>query len=130
MRIALLGAAAVTAVGAVLGALLEGRDGLLGALVGGVVVVAFLGSTPLLLTPAVEASTMLSPASALGFFFLKAVAVVGLLVVLFDVGGAAGQVDRRTLGLTAIAVSLVWTAAQVVAFRKDRTPIYDLGNKP
>lgn len=129
MKPALLAAALVTLAAVGIAAALDGLDGALGALVGGLVVVAFLGSTPLLLTPVVKANVAMSPASALGFFSLKAVAVVGLLVVLFDVGGAADHVDRRALGLTAIAVSLVWTAAQVVAFRKDRTPIYDLGNK-
>ena len=116
----------VTVIGAVVAAVLAGMDGALGALAGGVVVVAFLGSTPLLLKPVVRASTTFSPVAALGFFTVKAVAVVALLVLLFDVGGVSDHVDRTSLGLTAMAVSLAWTAAQTVAFRRDRTPTYDL----
>jgi ATP synthase protein I len=110
----------------VVATIVTGTDGTLGALAGGVVVVAFLGSTPLLLKPVVRASTTFSPVAALGFFTVKAVAVVALLVLLFDVGGVSDHVDRTSLGLTAMAVSFAWTAAQTVAFRRDRTPTYDL----
>jgi ATP synthase protein I len=120
----------VTIIGAVVATIATGTDGTLGALAGGAVVVAFLGSTPLLLKPVVRASTTFSPVAALGFFTVKAVAVVALLVLLFDVGGASDHVDRTSLGLTAMAVSFTWTAAQTVAFRRDRTPTYDLdGNE-
>lgn len=126
----LITSAIVTLVGAVVATVIAGTDGALGALVGGVVVVAFLGSTPLLLRPVVRASTTFSPVAALGFFTVKAVAVVALLVILFDLGGVSDQVDRTALGLTAMAVSLGWTAAQTVVFRRDRTPTYDLdGNE-
>ncbi len=80
----------VTIIGAVVATVTTGMDGALGALAGGVVVVAFLGSTPLLLKPVVRASTTFSPVAALGFFTVKAVAVVALLVLLFDVGGHVG----------------------------------------
>lgn len=130
MKTALLAAAGVTLVGVVTASVVQGLDGALGALVGGLVVVAFLGSTPVLLTPAVKASAAFSPATALGFFTIKTAAVLVLLGVLFDVGGAAQHVSPRALGLTALAVSLAWTAAQVRTFRKDRTAIYDLSNKP
>ncbi len=125
-NLALVASGAVTIIGAVVAAVMTGMDGALGALAGGVVVVAFLGSTPLLLKPVVRASTTFSPVAALGFFTVKAVAVVALLVLLFDVGGVSDHVDRTSLGLTAMAVSLAWTAAQTVAFRRDRTPTYDL----
>jgi len=128
-HLALTASGVVTVVAAVVATVLTGGDGTLGALAGGLVVVAFLGSTPLLLTPVVRASTTFSPVAALGFFTLKAAAVVVLLVLLFDVGGAADHVDRTSLGLTAMAVSLTWTAAQTVAFRRDRTPTYDLDDR-
>ncbi len=90
----LVASAVVTVIGAVVAAVMTGVDGALGALAGGVVVVAFLGSTPLLLKPVVRASTTFSPVAALGFFTVKAVAVVALLVLLFDVGGVSDHVDR------------------------------------
>ena len=124
----LIASSLVTIIGAVVATAVTGTDGALGALAGGAVVVAFLGSTPLLLKPVVRASTTFSPVAALGFFTVKAVAVVALLVLLFDVGGVSDHVDRTSLGLTAMAVSLAWTAAQTVAFRRDRTPTYDLDN--
>jgi ATP synthase protein I len=124
--LALVTSVVVTVIGAVIATIATGTDGTLGALAGGAVVVAFLGSTPLLLKPVVRASTTFSPVAALGFFTVKAVAVVALLVLLFDVGGASNHVDRTSLGLTAMAVSFTWTAAQTVAFRRDRTPTYDL----
>ena len=126
----LVSSVVVTLTGAVVATIVTGTDGTLGALAGGVVVVAFLGSTPLLLKPVVRASTTFSPVAALGFFTVKAAAVVALLVLLFDVGGASDHIDRSSLGLTAMAVSFTWTAAQTVAFRRDRTPTYDLdGNE-
>ena len=124
--LALVTSVVVTVIGAVVATIVTGTDGTLGALAGGAVVVAFLGSTPLLLKPVVRASTTFSPVAALGFFTVKAAAVVVLLVLLFDVGGASDHVDRTSLGLTAMAVSFTWTAAQTVAFRRDRTPTYDL----
>ncbi len=126
MNLPLVTSAAATIIGAVVATIVTGTDGTLGALAGGAVVVAFLGSTPLLLKPVVRASTTFSPVAALGFFTVKAVAVVALLVLLFDVGGVSDHLDRTSLGLTAMAVSFVWTAAQTVAFRRDRTPTYDL----
>lgn len=128
MRLPMLWSGAVTLAGVVLAGVLAGFAGATGAAVGGTVVMAFLGSTPLLLTPVVKASTVFSPVAALGFFTIKAVAVVALLVLLFDVGGVADHVDRASLGLTAMAASLTWTAAHTVAFRRDRTPTYDLGD--
>ena len=122
----LVASAVVTIIGAAVATVVTGVDGLLGGLAGGAVVVAFLGSTPLLLKPVVRASTTFSPVAALGFFTVKAVAVVALLALLFDVGGLSDQVDRASFGLTAMAVSLTWTTALMVAFRRDRTPTYDL----
>ena len=124
--LALVTSVVVTIIGAVVATIVTGTDGTLGALAGGLVVVAFLGSTPLLLKPVVRASTTFSPVAALGFFTVKAVAVVALLVLLFDVGGVSDHVDRTSLGVTAMAVSLAWTAAQTLAFRRNRTPTYDL----
>lgn len=126
MRLPLMWASAVTLVGVLVAGVIVGLDGAIGAAIGGAVVAAFLGSTPVLLTPVVQASTVLAPVAALGFFTVKAAVVVALLALLFDVGGAADHVDRASLGLTAMAVSLTWTAAHTVAFRRDRTPTYDL----
>ncbi|MCW2771330.1 MAG: hypothetical protein JWR27_2763 [Aeromicrobium sp.] len=108
---------------------LEGVDGVLGALLGSVVVILFLGSTPLVLTPVVKASAALSLPVALGFLATKSLAVLIVLVLLFDVGGAADHIDSTAFGLTAIVAALTWTLLQVLAFRKERVPTYDLRDK-
>jgi ATP synthase protein I len=128
LRPVLLPVLAVTAVVAVVFGVLEGADGVLGALLGGAVVILFLGSTPIVLTPLVKASAALSLPVALGFLATKSLAVLVVLVLLFDVGGAATHVDSTAFGIAAIAASLAWTALQIVAFRNERVPTYDLTN--
>jgi ATP synthase protein I len=117
---------AVTALVAVAFAVTDGLAGVLGAALGGVVVILFLGSTPVVLTPLVKASAALSLPVALTFLATKSVAVLVVLVLLFDVGGAADHVDSTAFGVAAIAASLTWTLLQVVAYRNDRVPTYDL----
>lgn len=99
----------------------------LGIVLGVVVAIVFLGSTPLLLRPLVRASTAFSPLTALLFFGAKAVAAGVVLVLLFDVGGLSDHVDLTAFGISAAVASLGWTAWQVKRFRGDRTPTYDLG---
>lgn len=106
----------------------RGWDGLLGAVLGGVVVVLFLGSTPLALSPLVKASATLSLPVALGFFATKAVAMLIVLVLLFDVDEVTAHVDTTWFGMAAIATSLLWTLLQIRAFQHARIPTYDLGD--
>jgi ATP synthase protein I len=117
---------AVTAIVAVVFAVTDGLAGVLGAALGGVVVILFLGSTPVVLTPLVKASAALSLPVALTFLATKSVAVLVVLVLLFDVGGAGDHVDSTAFGVAAIAASLTWTLLQVVAYRNERVPTYDL----
>jgi len=119
---------AVTAVVTIVFGMLEGAGGVLGAIIGGVVVISFLGSTPLVLTPLVKRSVALSLPVALGFLATKSIAVLVVLALLFDVGGVAQDVDSRAFGIAAIAASLTWTLVQIVAFRNERVPTYDLSN--
>jgi len=98
-----------------------------GIVLGVVIVVLFLGSTPLFLRPLISASTAFSPLTALVFFAVKAIAAAVVLALLFDVGGLADHVDLTAFGISAAVTSLVWTGWQLQRFRKDRTPTYDLG---
>lgn len=120
---------AVTAVVAVVLGVLEGRDGVLGSVLGGAVVVLFLGSTPVILTPLVARSAAASLPVALGFLAGKSIAVLVALALLFDVGGVADAIDFTAFGIAAIAASVAWTVLQVVAYRNERVPTYDLSNK-
>ena len=128
-RHVLLPVVAVTAVAAAGFGAAKGLDGVLGALLGGVVVIVFLGSTPVVLTPLVRRSAAMSLPVALTFLGVKSVAALVVLALLFDVGGLADRIDFMAFGITAIAASLSWTMLQLVAFRNERVPTYDLGNK-
>lgn len=101
----------------------------LGIVLGVVVVVLFLGSTPMFLSRLVGASPEMSMATAIIFFGTKAVAATVVLLLLFDVGGLADHVSPPAFGLAAVATSMVWTTAALIRFRKDRTPLYDLDDK-
>jgi ATP synthase protein I len=128
LRPVLLPVLAVTAVIAIAAGIFAGWEGVLGAVVGGLVVILFLGSTPVVLSPLVKASATLSLPVALGFFTTKAVAMLIVLLLLFDVGGIATHIDSRWFGIAAIAASLAWTLLQIRAFKRERVPTYDLGN--
>jgi hypothetical protein len=121
---------AVVALAAVAGLAVRGTAGLLGALLAGVVVAVFLGSTPVVLNPVARSSPVLSLPAAVLFFLVKAFAAMAVLFLLFDVGGVAEHVDRRTFGLAAVVCSLVWTALALWSFRRRRVLTYDLGDTP
>lgn len=122
--------AATVVVGSVVALAVEGTPGLLGGLLGGLVVAVFLGSTPVVMNPVARTSPVLSLPAAVLFFLVKAFVAMAVLVLLLDVGGVAQHVDRRSLGLVAVACSLVWTALAARAFRRRRVPTYDLGDTP
>lgn len=103
-------------------------DVVLGVVLGVVVVVLFLGSTPLILDPLVRASPQASPATALLFFGAKAVAATVALVLLLDVGGASKHVDLTAFGITVAVTALLFSTVMVLRFRRSRRPTYDLGN--
>ena len=109
--------------------LARGADGVYGALLGGAVAILFLGSTPVILTPLVRRSAAASLPVALTFLGVKSIAALIVLALLFDIGGVADSIDFFVFGMAAIAASLGWTILQIVAFRNERVPTYDLGNK-
>ena len=125
----LLPVVGVTVAAAIAFGVAKGSDGVYGALLGGVVVILFLGSTPVVLTPLVRRSAAMSLPVALTFLGVKSVAALIVLALLFDIGGLADRIDFMAFGITAIAASLAWTFLQIVAYRNDRTPTYDLRNK-
>ncbi|MCW2832000.1 MAG: hypothetical protein JWP31_2692 [Aeromicrobium sp.] len=128
LRLVLLPVLAVAVVCVIAASFAAGGDGTLGAALGGLVVILFLGSTPLVLTPMVKAGPMLSLPVAVGFLATKSVAMLIVLVLLFDVGGAADHVDSTWFGITAIATALTWTLLQILTFRSQRVPTYDLND--
>lgn len=105
----------------------EGSEGVLGAALGGLLVVLFLGSSPWVIGPVAQKSPALSLPFALALFFTKVIAAIIVLYVLVDPEGAGRFVDARSLGATAVLCSLTWTSLQIRAFMRDRVPTYDLG---
>lgn len=110
----------------VVAAIVVGSSGVLGALTGGVIVMAFFGSTPALLGPVVKATPRLSLVFAMLFFLTKVVALVALFVVLSRASGPDGRLDPESVSVTVIATTLVWLVARIVDATRDRTPTYDL----
>lgn len=128
-RRVLLPVVGITAVAAVGFGLAKGSAGVYGSLLGGAVAILFLGSTPVILTPLVRRSAAASLPVALTFLGVKSIAALIVLALLFDIGGLADSIDFFAFGIAAVAASLGWSILQIVAFRNERVPTYDLGNK-
>jgi ATP synthase protein I len=107
-------AAVPTAIGAlimvVLGAVLVGTKGLIGALVGVAVVTIFLGLSVAVVGWAARISQPAMMIAALATFLVK---IVALMVVVSSLDGTTAF-STRTLGFTAIGCILLWSIAQVV----------------
>ena len=126
VRRVVLPSLAVAAVVTVVAGFVGGREALVGAAVGGVLVVAFLGASPGLLDPLTKANPMASLPIALGFFTLKAVVAIVVLAVLLDEDGLGQHLDREAVAAAMIITTLVWIGLHAVTLRRSRTPIYDL----
>jgi ATP synthase protein I len=107
-------AAVPTAIGAlimiVLGAVLVGTKGLIGALVGVAIVTIFLGLSVAVVGWASRISQPAMMIAALATFLVK---IVALMVVVSSLVGTTAF-STRTLGFTAIGCILLWSVAQVV----------------
>ncbi len=117
---------AVIAVVAVVAGVVGGREALLGALVGGVLVIAFLGSSPGLLDPLAKKNPMASLPIALGFFTVKAVAAIVVLAVLLDEDGIGQHLEHQAVAVAMVVTAVAWIGLHLMALRRSRTPIYDL----
>jgi len=129
LRLALLPSVVAALICAVVGGLLEGGPGLLGAAAGGTLVIAFFwfGQTVLQLVRTLEP----------GYFFLFAMLTYLLQVVALLATFASFRrnpqwsehVSTTSLGLSIVACTAVWSVGLVVAATKERIPLYDL-SKP
>ena len=112
-RIAALTTSLAGLVAALLGAVTAGRDGVLSAIVGTVLVLLFLSAGSL---PLVVAGDGTQGRAKLGFLVLGMTYALRLVlaVAVLTVADASGSVDSQVMGVTVIACALVWTATQVV----------------
>lgn len=116
----------VVAVVTVVAGFVGGREAVYGALVGGVLVVAFLGSSPGLLDPLAKKNPVLSLPIALGFFTVKAVAAIVVLAVLLDEDGVGQNLERQAVAAAMVVTAVAWIGLHLLTLRRSRTPIYDL----
>jgi ATP synthase protein I len=120
-------AVALVAVGAVVVAATTGGSAdALGALIGaGMVLVFFLFGA---VTVNVVAARMPSASLlvALLTYTLEVVALALVFIGLTRSGATDSAIDRDWLGLTAIAGTLAWTAAQTIGAVRVRRPLYDV----
>lgn len=128
LRSVVLPVLVLTAVCAVVAGVSAGGEGVLGAVVGGVVVCVFFVSSPAALGPITKVSPHLSLLVAMTFFLTKIIALLALFTVLFDRDGLGSRLDAESLGGTVIVTTLAWTLLQIRAARRVRLPLYDLGD--
>lgn len=94
----------------------------LSVLFGAALVIAFFGISLLI----GHFSGRSNPSGALGLFIVTyAIKVVGFAAVLFLLG-TPGWLDRTWFFTGALATVLAWQAAEVFAFSRLRTPLYDV----
>ncbi len=127
LRSALIPTLLVGAVSAGVAGWLVGWPGVVGALIGLALVLAFFVLGLVVLRSAVR---RLEPATvllvALGLYAAKVVLIGGTLLILDGTGVLSGVADDWALGLTAIVCTLTWTTAQIRAAFRVRQPIFDL----
>jgi ATP synthase protein I len=119
-------AAVVGVLALVVFALLDGALGAAGSLLATVVVMASFASSVMLLRRTKGLDPRVVFLAAMVGYTTK-VALLGLVLVLFR---DAAWLSPMAFAVTAIAVSLVWTIGEVVAFTRVRTLIYDLPDDP
>lgn len=125
-RLAPWAALAAIAVCSVVAAVVAGGAGLLGALVGGAIVLLFFAATPAVLGPVAKATPALSLLFAMIFFFTKVVALLALFVVLRRSSGESGAIDAESVSVTVIVTTLAWLVLRVVDASRERLPVYDV----
>lgn len=126
LRGALVPTLAVGVVVAAVAGVWIGALGLLSAILGVVLVVAFFAASILALRAVRNAEPAIFFALALTVFALKVLALALVFVAVERTGLADDVIHRGSLAAAVIGASLVWIAAETRAFVRLRTPLYDL----
>lgn len=108
----------------------DGSAGLAGSALGAGLVIAFfcLGRVVLEVMRVTEAVVFL--VLALLTYSLQVVALLALFAAFERNPSWGTAVSTTALGVTVIVCTVVWTTGLVLASRRDRTPLYDLGGGP
>lgn len=99
----------------------RGTAGGLAALLGVAIAVFFFASGLYVMGRVANANPISVLAGALAVYLGQ---VIFLGVVIFSLSGAR-WLDGKALGLSVLAVALIWQVCQVVAFMRLRQPVYD-----
>ena len=102
----------------VLGAVLGGTKGLLGAALGVALVIAFFGISVLVVGLAAKVSPQAMMAAAVGTFLVKILVLIILLSIFQD----STAFNGRIFGLTVIVCVIAYSAAQMVSSMRLKMP--------
>ena len=102
----------------VLGALLGGTKGLLGAAIGVALVIAFFGISVLVVGRASKVSPQAMMAAAVGTFLVKILVLIILLSTVQNLTAFSG----RWFGLTVIVCVIAYSAAQMISSLRMKIP--------
>jgi hypothetical protein len=109
---------ATAVVGIVVSSVLNGPQGGVAALVGGVVAFASSLATWWLMRKTAALNPMMVMAGALGGFIGKMIILLLVLMVLREIS----WLHTKSLAYTMLAVVIVWAAMDTVAFRRTKLP--------
>jgi ATP synthase protein I len=118
--------AVAVALATLLGGVLQGSDGALGALVGGSIALCFFLFGSLV----VGAATRMAPQAALAVALTTYTLQVALLALVFVALGSSDAVGTTLsagwLAGGVVAATVAWTVGQLVASSRARVPVYDI----
>jgi ATP synthase protein I len=126
LRGALVPALAVAALAAIVFGLLDGTEGLFGALIGAGLVLLFFGLGQVVLARAMGRDPAIVLFVAMVLYTGKVILIGGSLLLLDASGALEGVADKLALALTAIACALAWSVGQILGATRARIPLYDL----
>jgi ATP synthase protein I len=107
----------------VLGALMDGGAGAIGALIGGVTTLVVLGAGTWLVVKVAQASPTASLMVALCVFTAQGGLLLATLAI---VSATLGSPELTWCAVAVIAVTVVWTSAFGFFVRRERIPLFDL----
>ena len=112
----------VAVVAVIVGFLLKGGPGLIGALVGGIVACAFFIGGQLAVTKILENNPQIAMTGAFAVYLGQVLVLFILIAVLRD----ATWLDGRVLAATVLACTIVWIVASVVAWQRTSVLVVDV----
>ena len=112
----------VAILGVILGFILRGGPGLIGALVGGVVACAFFIGGQLAVTKILENNPQTAMTGAFAVYLGQVLVLFILIAVLRD----ATWLDGRVLAASVLACTIVWIVASVIAWSRTSVLVVDV----